>query len=128
MAVFIMGTVESESLVIFAGDNSDLCLTPTAMMKRALVSSDPLIRSRVVIFGTVQLPKGDIGVKRLVSRSLHQAAVLHKFLHEHVLFTLNFCGIQNGIFSGGPPLDFSVYKVRMVIPLLYGLLIMDMGP
>ena len=88
------------------------------MIQRALVSSDPLVLSRVVIFCTVQLPKGDIGVKRLVARSLHQAAVLHKFLHEHVNFTLDFYGLQYGIFSGGPPLDFSVYEVRIVLALL----------
>ena len=76
MAVFIMGTKEFEPLVIFAGDNSDLCLTLTAMMQRALVNSDPLILSRVVIFGTVQLPIGDISVKRLVSRSLNQSGCL----------------------------------------------------
>ena len=73
MAVFIMGTKEFEAnfepLVIFAGDNSDLCLTLTAMMKRALVNSDPLLSSRVVIFGTGQLPMGDISVQRLVSRT-----------------------------------------------------------
>ena len=56
MTGLIMGTIEFESLVIFAGDNSELCLTLAAMIQQALESSDPLILSRVVIFGTVQLP------------------------------------------------------------------------
>ena len=83
MTGLIMGTVEFEPLVIFAGDNSDLCLTLAAMIQRALVSS-----------------------------------VLHKFLHEHVNFTLDFCGLQYGIFAGDLPLDFSVFEVRMVSALL----------
>ena len=67
MALLIMGTVEFEPLVIFSGDDPDLCLTLAAMIQRALHNSDPLKLSRVVIFRTVLLPEGNISVKLLVS-------------------------------------------------------------
>ena len=51
-------------------------------------------------------------------RSLHQAAIFHKFLHGRVNVMIDLCGLQYGIFSGGPPLDFSVFEVRIVLALL----------
>ena len=57
-------------------------------------------------------------VKLLMSRSLHQAALLHKFLHERVNFMIDLFGLQFGIRAGLPPLDFSVLAERMVLSLL----------
>ncbi len=54
----------------------------------------------------------------MLSKSLHQAAPLHKFLHERVNFMINFFILQFGFSSGFPPLDFSVLAERMVLSLL----------
>ena len=53
-----------------------------------------------------------------VSWSLHQAALLHNFFHESVNFITDLRGLQHGIFSGGPPLDFSMFEVRTVLAFL----------
>ena len=107
-----------EPLVNFSGDDSDLCWTLAAIMHQALHNSDPFISSRVVIFRALLLLEANVHLLIRVSRRLHQAAVVHKFLHEHVNFMIDLCGFQCGILSCGPPLDFSEFEVRMELERL----------
>ena len=120
MACLIMGSVEFEQpeLVTFSGDDPNLCLTLAAITHQALENVDPFISSRVEIFGALLLPEAEVRLLMQVSRRLHQAAVLHEFLHESVNFMTDLRGLQYGIFSGGPPLDFSVLEERMILLLL----------
>ena len=120
MTGLIMGTVEFEPLVMFSCDDSDLCLTLAAITHRALRNSIPFVSSRIVIFRTLLLPEANISVKLLqvMPWILHQAALLHKILHESVNFMIDLCWLQHGIFSVGPPLDFNVFEVRTVLARL----------
>ncbi len=102
-------------LVIFSGDDSDLHLTFATIKQLTLVDSDPFLNLRVVIFLQLQLPEAKIGVKLLVSTSLHRAVLLHIFLHESVNFMIDECGLQLGIGAGFAPHDLSVLEVRMVL-------------
>ena len=114
----IVGTKEFEPLVIFSSYDSDLCWTLAVIFQRALQRSDPLFSSRVVILCAILLPEGNISWTLAVARSLHQAALRHKFLHESVNFMNDLCGLQHGIFSSGPPLAFSVFVVSTALALL----------
>ena len=130
MAVLIVGTEEFEQLVIFSYDDSDLCFTFAAITQQALHNSYPFFSSRVVIFHAMLLPEANVSWKLLMSRSLHQAALLHKFLHESVNVMIDFRQLLYGISAGGPPLDFSVIELRMVLaPLARRLdeLFLDIG-
>ena len=91
-------------------------MTFAAIAHWTLVNSDTFLFQRIVIFGVLQLPEANIGL--LVSRSIKQAAPLHKFLHERVNFMIDLFGLQYGIRAGLPPLDFSVLAERMVLSLL----------
>jgi hypothetical protein len=62
------------------------------------------------MFLPLQLPEANVGVKVLVSRSLHQAALLHKFLHERVNFIIDLCWLQYGIGAGFPPHDLIYWR------------------
>ena len=79
------------------------------------------VSSRVVIFDAVLLPEGLIRRQLFVCRRLHQAAVLHKFLHVHVNFTVDFSLLQYRLWSGGPSSDFTIFAERSVLALLYRL-------
>ncbi len=118
MTVLVVGTEEFELLVVFSSEDSAQCITFAEIRHWTLVHSDPSVSARVVIFGALQFPEANIGFKLLVSRSLDQAALLHKFLHERVNFMINLFGLQFGIRAGLPPLDFSVLAERMVLSLL----------
>ncbi len=118
VTVLVVGAVEFEPLVIFSCDDSDLCFTFAAIIHRALENSDPFVSMRVEIFLPLLLPKAHIGVKLLVPRSLHQEALLHKFLHESVNFMIDLCGLEQGIRAGVPLQDFSVLEEWMVLSLL----------
>ena len=120
MACLIMGSVEFEQpeLVTFSGDDPNLCLTLAAIMHRAHEHMNHFVSSRVVIFGASLLPEDNVSHLFQVCRRLHQAAVLHKFLHKHVNFTLDFFWLQFGIFSGGPPSYFTVFVESSVLALL----------
>ena len=43
---------------------------------------------------------------------------MHKFLHESVNFIIDLCGLQHGIFSGGPQLNFSEFAGSPSLALL----------
>ncbi len=118
MTVLVVGTEEFEQLVIFSCEGSAQRIAFAAIMHWTLEHSDPFVSARVVIFGALQFPEADIGFKLLVSRSLHQAALLHKFRHERVNFIIYFFILQFGFNSGLSPLDFSVLAERMVLSLL----------
>ena len=79
------------------------------------------VSSRVVIFGAVLLPEGLIRRQLIVCRRLHQAAVLHILLHEHVNFAVDFSRLQCRIWSGGPSSNFTIFAERSVLALLYRL-------
>ena len=79
---------------------------------------DPFISSRIGILGAILLPQGKVCLILTLARSLHQATLLHKFLHESVNFMIEFRRLLYGICAGGPPLDFSVNKVKMVLARL----------
>ena len=64
------------------------------------------------------LPEANVSRILVMAQSLHQAAQLHKFLHESVNFMIDLRGLQHGIFPGGPPLDFSVFEVSTALALL----------
>jgi hypothetical protein len=118
VTVLVVGTVEFEPLVIWSGDDSDLHFTFAVISQWTLHNSDPFASSRVVILGAMQLPEANVGLKLLMSQSLHQAALLHQFLHERVNFVIDLCGFQYGIRGCFPPHDLSVLEVRMVLSLL----------
>ncbi len=118
MTILVVGTAEFEPLVNFSGEDFAQRITFSAIMHWTLVHSDPFVSARVVLFSTLQFPEANISVILLVSRSLHQAALLHKFLHERANFIIDFFGLQFGISSGLPPLDFNVLAQRMVLSLL----------
>ena len=67
------------------------------------------------------LPEGLIRRQLFVCRRLHQAAVLHIFLHGHVNFTVDFSRLQYRLWSGGPSSDFTIFAERSVFALLYQL-------
>ncbi len=90
VTVLVMGAEEFEPLVIFSSEDSVQRVAFAAIMHWTLVHSDPFVSARVVIFSALQSSEANIGIKLLVSRSLHQAAPLHKFLHERVNFMINF--------------------------------------
>ena len=71
------------------------------------------VSSRVVIFDAVLLPEGLIRRQLFVCRRLHQAAVLHIFLHVLVNFTVDFSLLQSS--------DFTIFAERSVLALLYRL-------
>ncbi len=79
---------------------------------------DLFVSARVVIFSALQFPEANIGDILHLSRSLHQAALLHKFLHERVNFMIDLFGLQYRIRVDLPPFDFSVLEERMVLSLL----------
>ncbi len=74
---------------------------------RALHNSDPFFSSQVVVFGSLLLPEATNSIKLLMSRSLHQAALLDKSLHISVNFMIDLCGLNNGIRSSFPLHDLS---------------------
>ena len=82
MAVLIVGTKEFEQRVIFSGDDSDMRITFAAITQQALHNSYPFFSSRVVIFCAMLLSEGNISRVLAVAMSLHQTALLHRFLHE----------------------------------------------
>ncbi len=92
--MLVVGTVEFEQLVIFSGDDSDLHFTFSEIIDWTLQNSDSFAISQVVIFCVMLFPEANVGVKLLMSRCLHQAALLHKFLHERVNFMIDLCGLQ----------------------------------
>ncbi len=96
VTVFVVRTEEIELLIIFSSDDFDLRFTFAAITHQALYKSDPFVDSRVVIFGTLLIPEANVSQKLYMSRSLHQAALLHKFLHESGYFKvmIDFCGLQ----------------------------------
>ncbi len=63
-----------------------------AIIYQVLHNSDPFLSSQVAIFGALLLPEANVGetLKLLMSQSFHQAALLHKFLHESVNFMIDF--------------------------------------
>ena len=94
----------------FSSDDSGLRFTFAAITHRTLQNSDPFVSLRVVIFGAMLLSEANVGQKLHMSRSLHQAALLHKFLLESVKFMIDLHGLQYEICAGGPPLNLSVLK------------------
>ena len=118
LAILVMGTVEFEPLVTFSCDDPNLCLTLAVIIHQALENMDHFISSRVEIFSALLLPEDNVRLLLLVSLRLHQAAVLHKFLHESVHFMIDLYGLQFGIFSSGLPPDFTVFEERTVLALL----------
>ena len=115
MAFLIMRTVEFEPLVIFSGDDSDLRFAFAAKFYRARLprhNSDPLVRSRVVVFFVMLLAEANISAKLVTARNLNQSALLHKYLHESVNFMIDVRGLQHRIFFGGPLLDFSILEEK----------------
>jgi hypothetical protein len=94
MTVLIVVTEELEPLVNFSNDDSDLRFTFAAITHQTLHNLDPSFDLRVVIFGALLLPEANVDRKLLMSWSLHQVALMHKFLHESVHFMIDLCLLQ----------------------------------
>jgi hypothetical protein len=119
VTVLVVHTEEFEPLVIFSSDDSDLRSAFAAITHRALYNLDPFVGSRVVIFGVLLLlAEANVGRKLLMSRSLHQATLLHKLLRESVHFMIDLCSFLQGIRAGFPSLDLSVLEIRIELALL----------
>ena len=61
------------------------------------------------------LPESNISRIVTMAWSLHQVALLHKFLHESVYFMTDYRELLQGIWAGGPQHDFIVIEVRTVL-------------
>ncbi len=59
----------------------------------------------------------EAAVSRILAmvRNLHQAAPMHKLLHESVDFMTDLRGLQYAICTGGPSLDFSEFEVTLLV-------------
>ncbi len=74
-----------------SGDDFHLRFIFAATTHQALHNLDAFVSSLVV--GAMLLPETNVGRKFLMSRSIHQAALLHKFLHESVNFMIDLYGL-----------------------------------